>query len=168
MFIWIAVASLLVLVVSSVALHKFIAMKLLASYYEDEVLQHNGRYCELSYRGHIINDRDSLRGRHYTQEEKEERIHRCAKKRALAQSRKWIRTELNGWTDRMIIKSAERKEARVNSVIDPLREKAQQAVEDKRMVESIVQELRNAPTLTEQEKFDKVFAHFDASAKEKK
>lgn len=166
MYIWIGAASLLVLVVSVIKLHKLIGLKLLASYYEAEVLEHNGRECETRMcDGHSYKGYETARWGRYTQEEKEESIHRCAKQRALAQSRKWIRTELNDWTDRLIVKAHERKEARINGVIDPLRDKAHQAAEDKRRVEAIVEQLRKEPQLTEQEKFDKVFAYFETEAK---
>lgn len=169
MYIWIGVASLLVLVVSLVKLHKIIALKLLATYYEAEVLEHNGRECETGYyAGHSIRDYTTYNWNHTSKEAKERKIHECAKKRALEQSRTWIRTELNDWSDRMITEAVERKEARINGVIDPLRDKAHQAAEDKRRVEAIVQELRNEPQLTEQQKFEKIFAHFETEAKENK
>lgn len=172
MFIWIGVASLLLLVVSAIKLHKLIGLKLLATYYEAEVLEHNGRECE--YTGYYIGEGDGHSYKSWntynwertSEAEKERKIHACAKRRALEQSRKWIRTELNEWTDRLITQAEERKEARINGVIDPLREKAHQAAEDKRRVEAIVQELRNEPQLTEQQKFEKVFAHFETEAKE--
>lgn len=170
MYIWIGIASLLVLVVSAVSLHKVVAMKLLATYYEAEVLQHNGRECSTTY-SYYSGTRHEYMG--YTtynwertsEEEKERKIHSCAKNRALEQSRTWIRTELIDWTDRLITQAEERKQARINGVIDPLRDKAHQAAEDKRRVEAIVEELRKEPQLTEQEKFDKVFAHFETEAK---
>ena len=172
MFIWIG-ASLLVLAVSAVALYKLIGLKLLASYYEAEVLEHNGRECytERSYYSgtrHEYRSWNIYNWERKSVEEKERKIHECAKKRALEQSRKWVRTELTDWADRTAIKAAERREARINGVIDPLLDKAHQAVEDKRMVESIVQELRNEPQLTDLQKYDKVYAHYVDNAKVKK
>lgn len=173
MFIWIGAASLLILAVVLVKLHKVIGLKLLGSYYEAEVLEHNGRECSIEgsyYTGthHTYRDWNTYNWERTSPEKREKKIHECAKKRALVQSRKWIRTELNDWTDRLITQAVERKEARINGVIDPLRDKAHQAAEDKRRVEAIVQELRKEPQLTEKEKFDKVFAHFADKAKEKK
>src|SRR5690606_25548799 len=117
MFIWIGAASLLLLVVSLVKLHKIIALKLLATYYEAEVLEHNGRECE--YRGYYLDesDRHAYKGcethwwRNSSEEEKARKIRECAKKRALEQSRKWVRTELNAWADRTADRMQERKEA---------------------------------------------------------
>lgn len=175
MFIWIGAASLLAVAVAVVAVHKAVAMKLLATYYEAEVLEHNGRECEITYRYNIYGEREhAYKGyetdwwKRSSKEEKESKIHNCAKKRALEQSKRWLRTELNDWFDKQATEAAERKEARINGVIDPLRGKMQEAMEDKRMVEAIVQELRNEPQLTEKEKFDKVFAYFETEAKEKK
>jgi hypothetical protein len=173
MFIWIGAASLLLLVVSLVKLHKIIALKLLATYYEAEVLEHNGRECATTYSYYIGTEHEYLDWNRYnwertSEEARERRIHECAKRRASAQSRQWILTELYDWADRTADRMQERKEARINGVIDPLRDKAHQAAEDKRRVEAIVQELRKEPQLTEQEKFDKVFAHFETDAKENK
>ena len=173
MFIWIGVASLLLLVVSLVKLHKIIALELLATYYEAEVLEHNGRECTTTYSYYIGTVHEYLDWNTYnwertSKEEKEHKIHECAKKRALEQSKNWIFTELYDWADRTAVRTQERREARINGVIDPLRDKAHQDAEDKRRVEAIVQELRKEPQLTEQEKFDKVFAHFETEAKENK
>lgn len=170
MFIWIGAASLLAVAVAVVAVHKAVAMKMLATYYEAEVLEHNGRECE--YNGYYIGEGDGHSYKGYetpwwertSEEEKEKKIHKCAKKRALEQSRKWIRTELDAWTDRLIVKAEERKEASINKVLEPLRGQMQSKLEDKRRVEAIVQELRSEPLLTVQEKFDLVYAHFVDSA----
>ena len=172
MFIWIGVA-VVAAISLAVAVHKAIALKLLASYYEAEVLEHNGRECytERSYYSgtrHEYRSWNIYNWERKTVEEKERKIHECAKKRALAQSKHWIRTELNDWSDRMIIKAAERKEARINGVIDPLRGKMQQALEDKRRVEAIVQELRNEPELTDLQKYELVYNHFVDTAHESK
>lgn len=102
-----------------------------------------------------------------TAEEKEHEIHRCAKKRALYQSKQWVRTELSDWFDRTSTKAEERKEDRINKVLEPLRGQMQAKLEDKRRVEAIVQELRSEPQLTEQEKFDLVYAHFVDTAEKK-
>lgn len=107
MFIWIGVASVLLIAVSAVKLHKLIGLKLLASYYEAEVLEHNGRECytESSYYSgthHEYKSWNTYNWERTSEEEKERKIHNCAKKRALEQSRNWIFTELNDWTDRLI------------------------------------------------------------------
>lgn len=165
---FICIGILLAIVLAAVA-HKTIAMKMLPVYYEAEVLLHNGRKCTYSdYWGHdYINYKDPLWER-ATQEEKESKIHKCSKGRAFSQSKHWVRTELSDWFDRTVTKSEERKEARINNAIDPLRDKMREAVEDKLRVEAIVSELRNEPELTEQQKFDKVFAHFVDTAEEEK
>lgn len=166
MFIWIGV---LLTIVLAVAAHKAIAMKLLPVYYEAEVLLHNGRECENSYYwGHKYTSYETSRWRLASQEVKESKIHKCAKGRALAQSKRWILTEVNDWFERTSTKAEERKEARINNAIDPLRGKMREVVEDKLRVEAIVKELRNEPELTEQQKFDKVFAHFVDTADEAK
>lgn len=76
-----------------------------------------------------------------------------------------MRTELSDWFDRTSTKAEERKEASINKVLEPLRGQMQAKLEDKRRVEAIVQELRSEPLLTDQEKFDLVYAHFVDSAK---
>lgn len=160
MFIWIGVA-LVAAVSLAVAVHKAVAMKLMASYYEAEVLVHNGRECEYGvYSGHSYQSYETPWWERTSEEEKEKKIHRCAKKRALHQSKRWVRTELYAWFDRTITKAEERKEASINKVLEPLRGQMQTKLEDKRRVETIVQELRSEPLLTDQEKFDLVYAHF--------
>lgn len=169
MFIWIGVA-LVAAVSLVVAVHKAVAMKLLATYYEAEVLEHNGRECSTTYSYYIGTEHEYLDWNAYnwertSEKEKERKIHNCAKKRALHQSKRWVRTELSDWFDRTATKAEERKEASINKVLEPLRGQMQAKLEDKRRVEAIVQELRSEPQLTEQEKFDLVYAHFVDSAK---
>lgn len=169
MFIWIG-AALLLAIALAIALHKVVAMRLLGVYYEAEVLKHNGRECE--YRGYYIGEGDGHSYKGYetwawertSEKEKEKKIHNCAKRRALYQSKRWVRTELTDWFDRTCTRAEERKEASINKVLEPLRGQMQTKLEDKRRVEAIVQELRSEPQLTEQEKFDLVYAHFVDSA----
>lgn len=166
MFIWIG-AALLLAVVLDIVIHKAVAMRLLGVYYEAEVLEHNGRECVTDY---LYGNRHSYKGyetwgwERTSEKEKERKIHKCAKKRAIYQSKRWVRTELSDWFDRTCTRAEERKEASVNKVLEPLRGQMQAKLEDKRRVEAIVQELRNEPLLTDQEKFDLVYAHFVDSA----
>lgn len=169
MFIWIGAALLLAIAIA-IALHKVVAMRLLGVYYEAEVLQHDGRECFTDFSAfigttHKYHPYETRWWKGLTPEERENKTHRCAKKRALYQSKRWVRTELSDWFDRTSTKAEERKEASINKVLEPLRGQTQAKLEDKRRVESIVQELRSEPLLTDQEKFDLVYAHFVDSAK---
>lgn len=166
MFVWIG-AALLLTVALGIAIHKVVTMRLLGVYYEAEVLEHDGRECDTDYlygNRHSYKDYETWWWERTSEKEKERKIHKCAKKRALYQSKRWVRTELNGWTDRLIVKAEERKEASINKVLEPLRGQMQEKLEDKRRVEAIVQELRSEPLLTDQEKFDLVYEHFVDSA----
>lgn len=166
MFVWIG-AALLLTIALAIALHKVVAMKLLGVYYEAEVLEHNGRECDTDY---LYGNRHSYKGyetswwERTSEKEKEKQIHKCAKKRALYQSKRWVRTELSDWFDRTCTRAEERKEASINKVLEPLRGQMQAKLEDTRRVEAIVQELRSEPLLTDQEKFDLVYTHFVDSA----
>lgn len=172
MFIWIGVA-VVAAISLAIALHKVVAMRLLGVYYEAEVLQHDGRECFTDFSAfigttHKYHPYETWGWERTSEKEKERKIHRCAKKRALYQSKRWVRTELSDWFDRTSTKAEERKEASINKVLEPLRGQMQAKLEDKRRVETIVQELRSEPLLTDQQKFDLVYAHFVDTAHETK